>query len=70
MSTPPPWQIKPSVPISRRVNIYLPQPLTDRLSRLRDQGNEIAMSRVCQDALWEACNVAEQDAKRRRRRRA
>jgi hypothetical protein len=59
MNEAPPWRIKPLRKIPRRANIYLPNPLTERMDRLREQGIEIATSRVCQDALWEACNMAE-----------
>jgi hypothetical protein len=47
----------------------MPASLVERLDRLREQGVEIAVSRVCQDALWEACNAAEDALPRKERRK-
>jgi hypothetical protein len=49
----PNWQRRRRTPDSTRVNIYLPNELGRRLARAREQGIDINVSKVCQDALNE-----------------
>lgn len=47
----PSWQRRRRTAESARVNIYLPPELGRRLARQREQGIDINVSKVCQDAL-------------------
>lgn len=47
----PSWQRRHRPPDSARVNIYIPQELGERLTRVRAMGIDINVSKVCQEAL-------------------
>jgi hypothetical protein len=57
---------RPLAPITdRRINVYLPASLRERINALRRHGVDLAISNICQRALEKACTRLERSLQER-----